>query len=113
MSDVSRTEIGRRMFALQKEKHVELAIEKIRPNLGSEWKRLTHKDIEMLKHILGAAWVSIDRTTWEKIAFSRMSSRDVLDLVAIGTGSFANEIDQRTAVEKATSIMLKTYENTL
>ncbi len=42
-----------------------------------------------------------------------MSSRDVLDLVAIGTGSFANEIDQRTAVEKATSIMLKTYENTL
>jgi hypothetical protein len=113
MPDVSRTEIGRRMFSLQKEKHVELAIEKIRPHLGSEWARLSQKDIEVLKHILGGAWVSIDRQTWEKIAFSRMSYGDVMDLVSIGNDSLANEIDQRTAVEKAVSIMLKTYENAL
>ena len=113
MPDVSRTEIGRRMFALQKEKHVELAIEKIRPSLGSDWARLTHRDIEMLKYILGGAWVSIDRQTWEKIAFSRMTYRNVMDLIAIGQDFHSNEMDQRTAVEKATKIMLKTYENTL
>jgi hypothetical protein len=111
MPDVSRTEIGRRMFALQKEKQVELAIEKIRPNLGSDWTRLTHTDIEMLKHILGGAWVAIDRQTWEKIAFSRMSYGSVMELIAIGHDFHANETDQRTAVEKATQIMLKTYEN--
>ncbi|MDI9632988.1 MAG: hypothetical protein QXL43_00810 [Methanolinea sp.] len=108
MPDVSRTEIGRRLFSLQKEKSIEQAIEKIRKNLGDEWKDLSQEDIGFLKDALGDAWVFIERSTWEKIAFSRLSRRDVLDLVAIGREVKAGEVEQRAAVEKISRILTAT-----
>jgi len=108
MPDVSRTEIGRRLFSLQKEKSIEQAIEKIRKNLGDEWKDFSAEEIELLKHALGDAWVFIERDVWEKIAFSRLSKRDVMDLVTIGRESQAKEIDQRVAMEKALRILKAT-----
>lgn len=108
MPDVSRTEIGRRLFSLQKEKSIEQAIEKIRKNLGDEWKDLSQDEIGLLKHALGDAWVFIERSTWEKIAFSRLSRRDVLDLIAIGREMKAGEVDQRVAVERVSRILTAT-----
>jgi len=108
MPDVSRTEIGRRLFSLQKEKSIEQAIEKIRKNLGDEWKDFSAEEIELLKHALGDAWVFIERDVWEKIAFSRLLKRDVMDLVTIGRESQAKEIDQRVAMEKALRILKAT-----
>lgn len=108
MPDVSRTEIGRRLFSLQKEKSIEQALEKIRKNLGEEWRDFSQEEIDLLKHALGDAWVFIERDVWEKIAFSRLSRRDVLDLIAIGRESRAKEIDQRVAVEKASRVLRAT-----
>lgn len=108
MPDVSRTEIGRRMFSLQKEKNVEQAIEKIRRNLGDEWKVFSQADIELLKNILGDAWVFAERDVWEKILFSRLSRMDLFDLIVIARGSQEKEIDERTAVEKAVKILTTT-----
>ncbi|MCQ8894530.1 MAG: hypothetical protein NQU46_07890 [Methanolinea sp.] len=108
MPDVSRTEIGRRLFSLQKEKNIEQALEKIRKSLGDEWKEFSQEEIELLKHALGDAWVIIERDAWEKISFSRLTRRDLLDLVAIGRESRAKEIDQRAAVEKTSRILHKT-----
>ncbi len=108
MPDVSRTEIGRRLFSLQKEKSIEQALEKIRKNLGEEWKDFSQEEIDLLKQALGDAWVFIERDVWEKIAFSRLSRRDVLDLIAIGRESRGKEIDQRVAVEKASRVLRAT-----
>jgi hypothetical protein len=108
MPDVSRTEIGRRLFSLQKEKSIEQALEKIRKNLGEEWRDFSQEEIDLLKHALGDAWVFIERDVWEKIAFSRLSRRDVLDLIAIGRETRAKEIDQRVAVEKASRVLKAT-----
>jgi len=105
MPDVSRTEIGRRLFSLQKEKSIEQALEKIRKNLGEEWRDFSAEEIELLKQALGDAWVFIERDVWEKIAFSRLSKRDAMDLIAIGRESQAKEIDQRVAVEKALRVL--------
>jgi len=44
MPDVSRTEIGRRLFSLQKEKSIEQALEKIRKNLGEEMEGLLSEE---------------------------------------------------------------------
>lgn len=108
MPDVSRTEIGRRIFSLQKEKNVEQVIEKIRRNLGDEWKVFSQTDIERLKNILGDAWVFVERDVWEKITFSRLSRMDLFDLIVIGRESKEQEIDERTAVEKALKILMTT-----
>lgn len=108
MPDVTRTEIGRRLFSLQKEKNVEQAIEKIRKNLGEEWKEFSQADVERLKKTLGDAWVFIERGVWEKISFTRLSRLDLLDLIAIGRESGEKEIDERTAVEKASKILMTT-----
>jgi hypothetical protein len=53
MSEISKTEIGRRFFKLQKEKQVEKAIEKIRQAQGSEWSLYTRGDSEALMQVLG------------------------------------------------------------
>jgi len=79
MPDVSRTDIGRRMFQLQKEKAVEQVIEKIRQNIGSEWKTLPTADVHLLERLLQAAWVNTDKVAWERrsgltSAQKRMSS---------------------------------------
>lgn len=108
MPDVSRTEIGRRLFSLQKEKSIEQALEKIRKNLGEEWRDFSQEEIDLLKHALGDAWVFIERDVWEKIAFSRLSRRDILDLIAIGRETREKEIDQRVAVEKASRVLKAT-----
>ncbi len=108
MPDVSRTEIGRRIFSLQKEKNVEQAIEKIRRNLGEEWKVYSQADIELLKRILGDTWVFVERNVWEKISFAKLSRMDLLDLIAVGRELKDVEIDERTGVEKAVKILMTT-----
>jgi hypothetical protein len=106
MPEVSRTEIGRRYFKLQKEKSVEQAIAKIRQSMGSDWSHYTFGDIEALKHILGESWVFIEREAWEKIAFTRLSGIELRELIAIGKNVLDNSINEQTAVEKSTAILM-------
>jgi hypothetical protein len=110
MPDVSRTEIGRRLFSIRKEKSVEMAIEKIRKQLGPQWATLSQDDIAALKRVLGEAWVFIERDAWEKIAFSRLSRGDLTDLIALGHASAEKDADHRDAVEKTSGILLHASE---
>lgn len=83
MTDLTKTDIGRRMYQLHKEKTVERAIEQMRESLGSEWKEIPDADIHMLERLLGEAWVGLDKTIWEKIPFGRMSKGDVIRILDI------------------------------
>ncbi len=107
MPEVSKTEIGRRFFKLQKEKNVEKAIEKIRQSMGSEWSLFTHGDIEALKYILGGCWVFIDRDAWEKISFTRLSGIDLRELIRLGREALDGVMTDQAAVQKATMILSK------
>lgn len=109
MPEVSKTEIGRRFFKLQKEKNVEKAIEKIRQSMGPEWSLFTHGDIEALKYILGECWVFIDRDAWEKISFTRLSGIDLRELIRIGKEALDKAITDQAAVQKATVILSKSF----
>ena len=84
MADITRTDIGRRMYQLHKEKGVEKAVEKIRESMGPEWKTLSDAEIRMLDRLLGEAWVNFDRTVWEKVPFGRMTKADVEQVLNIG-----------------------------
>ena len=84
MPDVSRTEIGRRMFILNKEKHAEVAVEKIRRSLGADWGSVSMEEIKLLRELLGEAWVYTNPSVWDKIAFSNISMADLYQIVGIG-----------------------------
>ena len=105
MPEVSKTEIGRRFYKLQKEKNVEKAIEKIRQSMGSEWSLYTHGDIEALKYILKECWVFMDRDTWDKISFTRLTGLDLRELISIGKNAAENTINEQKAVQMSEAIL--------
>ncbi len=110
MPEVSKTEIGRRFFKLQKEKSVEKAIEKIRQTLGPEWSLFTKGDIEALKYVLGELWVYTDRDAWEKISFTRLTGLELREIIRIGKDGLDNVITGQMVVQLSSSILLKSVK---
>ena len=106
MPDVSRTEIGRRMFQLQKEKAVEQVIEKIRQNPGSEWKTLSTADVHLVERLLQAAWVNTDKAAWEKIRFNTCSQDDVQRILSVGRGIDLEKTSQHAVAEEVEKVLL-------
>ncbi|OPX66210.1 MAG: hypothetical protein A4E37_02161 [Methanoregulaceae archaeon PtaB.Bin056] len=106
MPDVSRTEIGRRMYSLQKEKNVERVVERIRKQLGADWTHFSQEDQDLLKYVIGELWVYKEREFWDMVQYPRITVIAVLDIIAIGRKSLSHEIDTRKTVEEATAILL-------
>ena len=106
MPDVSRTEIGRRMFQLQKEKAVEQVIEKIRQNIGSEWKTLLTADVHLLERLLEAAWVNTDKAAWEKIRFATCSKEDVQRVLSVARGIDLEKASQHAVAEEVEKVLV-------
>jgi len=107
MPEVSKTEIGRRFFKMQKEKQVENALGKIRQAQGPEWSLYASGDIEALKQVLGEVWVFIEREAWDSIAFTRLSGMDLRDLIRIGRDVRDAATSGKTAAEKSMPILMK------
>jgi hypothetical protein len=108
MPEVSRTEIGRRIYRLHQEKSVEEAVEKIRQKLGAEWKTFTKDEIHSLNFILGETWVFLEREVWEKIAFTKLSFDDIKTITRLGRRGIDGDITQKSAVEQTILILRKT-----
>ena len=106
MPDVSRTEIGRRMFQLQKKKAVEKVIEKIRQNIGSEWKTLLTADVHLLERLLEAAWVNTDKAAWEKIRFATCSKEDVQRILSVARGIDLEKASQHAVAEEVEKVLV-------
>jgi len=106
MADVSRTEIGRRMYSLQKEKNVERVIEKIRKQMGPDWAHFSPEDQKVLRYVIGEVWVYKDRDIWEMVQYPRITVITLLDLISIGRRSLSQEIDIRNTVEEVTRLLL-------
>ena len=105
MPEVSKTEIGRRLFLVHKDKGVENAVKKIRRGLGEEWKHLSEDDVTVLERMLGECWVYIDRPVWEKIAFSKLSYSDIIAIVRIGNSAKGKDSTDTKAIEDVTAIL--------
>jgi hypothetical protein len=106
MPEVSSDERGRRVFQIHKEKAAENAIEKIRKSLGLDWKIFSSSEVEMLRYLLGETWVSVDRDTWEKCAFSRMKRSQVETIIEIGKLVKKKEMREDSGVEMVSRILV-------
>ena len=105
MPDVSDQERGRRVFQVQKEKHAEEALEKVRKSLGDGWKRYTLQETRTLKFILGEAWVFIDRRAWEGYSFARLTRDDLDGILAIGKAVEKKEKTEHDAAGEVAAIL--------
>jgi hypothetical protein len=108
MPEVTSDELGRKIFEMQKEKVVEDTIVKIRQHLGREWATLSSSDVDILKYILGEAWVSVERNEWDKYAFSRLTKSDLESIIDIGKQLSTKEITETTAVDEVSRVLAKT-----
>ncbi len=105
MPEVTKTEVGRRLFQVRREKGVETAIKKIHHGIGDDWKLFSEGDIKVLERMLGECWVYIDSNVWESIAFSQLKYTDILHIIQIGNGSKGKDSTDTNAVSDVSLIL--------
>ncbi len=100
MPEVKDEEVGRRLFQIHKEKAVEIAIEKMRRKMPSEWTSFASSDIDILKHMLGEVWVCITRAEWEAISFTKLTKKDLLDIIHTAKQVISKEKAEKIAIDE-------------
>jgi len=105
MPEVTREEMGRRLFAVKKAKAVESAVEKIRQIPGQDWSAIPAADIDTLQFILGEMWVLLSRGTWEQYSFSRLKKADVAEMIVLGREWKSRKITDQQAMEAFNTIL--------
>jgi len=105
MPDVTSDERGRRIFQIHKERAVEAAIEKIRHNPGSKWAAFSPDEIKTLNFILGETWVSVGRQIWEQSSFTRLTRKDLEEIISIGNDVKSKKLREETAINKVSGIL--------
>ncbi len=106
MPEVTSDERGRRVFQIHKEKAAENAMEKIRKSLGLDWKIFSSSEVGILRYMLSETWVSVDRDTWEKCAFSRMKRSQVETIIEIGKLVKKKEMREDSGVGMVSRILV-------
>ena len=105
MPEVTNDERGRRIFQLHKERAVEAAIEKIRHNPGSGLSALSPQDLNTLNYILGETWVSVGRQIWQQSSFSRLTRKDLEEIISIGNDVKSKKLREETGIKKVCGIL--------
>jgi hypothetical protein len=105
MPEVTEDERGRRIFQIHRELAVETAIEKIRQNIGQDWKLYSASDIDIMKFILGECWIFMARQRWGRCTFTRLSKDDLDSLIKIGKELKRDERLEGDAVREAIEIL--------
>jgi len=76
--------------------------------MPAEWKSFTSKDIDVLKHILGEAWVCIKRSEWEGISFAKLTQKDLQTIIDIANQVIRRKNRKKIAVDEVcTAIITK------
>ena len=105
MPEVTSDERGRRVFQIHKQKAAEAAMEKIRKALGLDWKVFTSADVDILKYVLEETWVSLDRDSWEKCAFSRLKRSELESIIRIGKRVKRKELREERGIDEVSRIL--------
>lgn len=106
MPEAKDEEVGRRLFQIHKEKAVEVAVEKMRRKMPSEWTSFTSSDIDILKHILGEAWVCIKRTEWEGISFTKLTKNDLQEIIQVAKQVRNKEKAEKIAIDEICNALI-------
>jgi len=107
MPEVTEDERGRRVFQITREMAVETALEKIRQSVGQDWKLYSVSDIDLLKYMLGESWISMNRSSWGRCTFSRLSRGDLDAIIKIGKEVKSRKRMEGDAVREINEVLRK------
>jgi len=107
MPEVTEDERGRRVFQITREMAVETALEKIRQSVGQDWKLYSVSDIDLLKYMLGESWISMNRSSWGRCTFSRLSREDLDTIIKIGKEVKSRKRMEGDAVREINEVLKK------
>ena len=105
MPEITEDERGRRVFQIHKGMAVETALEKIRQGIGQDWKLYSESDIAILKYMLGESWVSMDRHSWKQCTFSRLSRKELDQIIKVGKESKSRKRREEDATAETIGIL--------
>lgn len=103
--DIDDEDIGIRTFQIRKQRQVERAIEKIRFNLGDNWKRLSPEEKEVLEWALGETWAMMGHQDWEHTGFSLMNFGDVQQIILLAREVIEHKTPGTRAIEQIHDIL--------
>lgn len=106
MPDVTRAEVGRRLYHVHREKRVEYAIKQIHQNLGPAWRSLKEEEIQILGHVLQCTGNTIDQKKWDGIPFGTMRMETVRKILLFSEGVSAGQNPAPEAVAEIRKILL-------
>lgn len=72
----------------------------------ADWKSFSDADIRMLERLIAEAWVSFDRTLWEKIPFGRMKKEDLEHILDIRRFLDVDKAPKTQVLEQAGEVLL-------
>ncbi len=107
MPEVTDDEVGRRIFQLNRMRHVEESVEKIRRSLGKAWNKFSPGEVEILKYILGETWIAMERKEWAACSFTKLTQSDVVSIIEIGKKVKQGETLESNGVETVSQILRK------
>jgi hypothetical protein len=105
LPEVTDDEVGRRIFQLNKERHVEQSIEKIRRSLGESWMKFSPEDVEFLKYIFGETWVAMERREWAATSFTRLTKDEVKEIIEIGRKVKKKDMLESAGVKEVSRVL--------
>ncbi len=87
---------------------MESAVDRIRENLGQDWKLLSGADVAILRFILSEVWVSMGRAQWGRCAFSRLGKKDIEAIIDVGRKIKSGEENEQSGIQRTVIILEKT-----
>jgi hypothetical protein len=74
--------------------------------IGVDWKLLSEADVHLLSHLLQCTWNTIDQEIWDRIAFMKITIKDVRKILSYGEGVQPGRNPEPVQVDEIRKILL-------
>lgn len=108
MPDVKRDEVGRRVFQLKQQQSVDGAMAIMRTAQGRKWNDISEEDVGSLRLMIEDLWLEVDRETWKRYSFSRLTLNDILSIVRMGYSVKNGTLPKKEALNQLSEICRRT-----
>ncbi|MCQ1539050.1 hypothetical protein FTO68_08670 [Methanocalculus taiwanensis] len=108
MPDVKRDEVGRRVFQLKQQQSVDGAMAIMRTAQGRKWNDISEEDVGSLRLMIEELWLEVDRETWKRYSFSRLTLNDILSIVRMGYSVKNGTLPKKEALNQLSEICGRT-----
>lgn len=106
MPEVSRREIGQRLYHVHREKRAQAAIKKIMAGLGDEWKTFSGSEIHLLGLLLQCTGNTVDQKIGDTLPFNRLTKEAVAKILSTGKDYVPGTAADKRVIDEIRKVLL-------